>query len=133
MPVIPLANPYTMKQATMLIEGNNYETALTGVTFNPTKPAPITLINGSKVNGTSSWTVTLGMVQDLSTAGFTRYCLANDGESVAATFVPETGGPSVTCTLVVSAAPFGGDAGDQAVTASVTFDVSGTPAFTDPI
>lgn len=133
MPIIPLTKPYTMKNATFAVAADNYETALTGVTFNPTAGGIVQLINGSQISGDASWVCQLGTIQDLAPTGLTRYLMDHEGEEIAAAFVPELEGPTVNATITVTPGAFGGVADNDPKQAQVNLPVKGKPTFTDPV
>lgn len=132
MPVIPLTDIYTMKDATFAVVADNYETAITGVTFTPTAGAVVQLINGSQISGDASWVVDLGTVQDLAPTGLTRFLLDHEGEELAVSLVPKTDGPTVNATITVVPGAFGGVADNTPKQASVSLPVKGKPVFVDP-
>jgi hypothetical protein len=132
MAIVALTQPYTMKNATFAVAADNYETALTGVTFNPTAGGIVQLINGSQISGDASWVCQLGTVQDLAPTGLTRYLMDHEGEELAVTFVPELEGPTVNATLTITPGTFGGAADNNPKQAQVNLPVKGKPTFTDP-
>lgn len=132
MAIIPLTKPYTMKNATFAVATDNYETALTAVTFTPTAGGIVQLINGSQISGDASWVCQLGTVQDLAPTGLTRYLMDHEGEELAVAFVPELEGPTVNATLTITPGAFGGTADNDPKQAQVNLPVKGKPAFTDP-
>lgn len=131
MAIVALTQPYTMKNATFAVAADNYETALTGVTFNPTAGGIVQLINGSQISGDASWVCQLGTVQDLAPTGLTRYLMDHEGEELAVTFVPELEGPTVNTTLTITPGTFGGTADNNPKQAQVNLPVKGKPTFTD--
>ena len=134
MAVVPLTNPYSLKNATLTIDVDDYTAAVTQVEFSPsTATSTVRTIDGvaHKDQSTAEWSCTIGFVQDLSATGLLRYLLANDGQSKDVTFTPKTAGPSIDATLVVSPGTIGGTAGADLTTATVTL-VSTKPVFTDP-
>ena len=134
MAVVPLTNPYSLKNATLTIDVDDYTAAVTQVEFTPsTATSTVRTIDGvaHKDQSTAEWSCTIGFVQDLSATGLLRYLLANDGQSKDVTFTPELAGPSIDATLVVSPGTIGGTAGADLTTATVTL-VSTKPVFTDP-
>ena len=134
MAVVPLTTPYSLKNATLTIDVDDYTAAVTQVEFTPsTATSTVRTIDGvaHKDQSTAEWSCTIGFVQDLSATGLLRYLLANDGQSKDVTFTPETDGPSIDATLVVSPGTIGGTAGADLTTATVTL-VSTKPVFTDP-
>lgn len=136
MAVIPLTNPYSLKTATMTIAVDDFTAALSQVEFVPSTSASTWRgIGGNVVRDQSiaEWTANLGLAQDLATGGLLRYLHENEGDTVAAVFTPENGGPSISATLILSPAAIGGTADGNIATASVSLAVVGKPAFTDPI
>ena len=134
MAIVALTNPYALKNATLSIDADDYTAAVTQVEFTPsTATSTVRTIDGvaHKDQSTAEWSCTIGFVQDLSATGLLRYLLANDGQSKDVTFTPETDGPSIDATLVVSPGTIGGTAGADLTTATVTL-VSTKPVFTDP-
>ena len=135
MAVVPLTTPYSLKNATLTIDVDDYTAAVTQVEFTPsTATSTVRTIDGvaHKDQSTAEWSCTIGFVQDLSATGLLRYLLANDGQSKDVTFTPELAGPSIDATLVVSPGTIGGTAGADLTTATVTL-VSTKPVFTDPV
>lgn len=135
MAAIALTNPYALKSGTLSIATDDYTAAVTQVEFTPaTSQSTVRTIDGvaHKEQATAEWTVTIGFIQDLAPLGFMRYMLDHDGESKAVTFVPETDGPTIAATIVVSPGTIGGTAGADLAVASVTL-ASTKPVFTDPV
>lgn len=133
MATVALTNPYSLKNATLSIESDDYTAAVTQVEFTPsTATSTVRTIDGvaHKDQSTAEWSCTIGFIQDLASGGLLRYLLDNDGESKAVIFTPETAGPAVSATLVVSPGAIGGTAGADLAVASVTL-VSTKPVFTD--
>ena len=133
MAVVPLTNPYSLKNATLAIDVDDYTAAVTQVEFTPsTATSTVRTIDGvaHKDQSTAEWNCTIGFIQDLDPSGLLRYLLDHDGESKSVSFVPESGGPTITADLVVSPGAIGGTAGADLAVGSVTL-VSSKPVFTD--
>ncbi len=133
MAVVALTTPYSLKNATLSIEADDYTAAVTQVEFTPsTATSTVRTIDGvaHKDQSTSEWTCTIGFIQDLDPSGLLRYLLDNDGETKSVVFTPTTAGPSISADLVVSPGAIGGTAGADLAVASVTL-VSTKPVFTD--
>lgn len=133
MAVVPLTTPYSLKNATLTIDVDEYTAAVTQVEFSPsTATSTVRTIDGvaHKDQSTAEWNCTIGFVQDLAPTGLLRYLLDNDGQSKDVVFTPKTAGPSIAATLVVSPGSIGGTAGADLTTATVTL-VSTKPVFTD--
>lgn len=119
----------------MSSEADDYTAAVTQVEFTPsTATSTVRTIDGvaHKDQSTAEWNCTIGFIQDLAPAGLLRYLLDNDGQSKDVVFTPETAGPTIAATLVVSPGAVGGTAGADLAVGSVTL-VSTKPVFTDPI
>lgn len=132
MAVIPLANPYSLKTATMTIATDDFTAALSQVEFSPATSATTWRgIGGNVVRDQTiaEWTCTLSFAQDLDTAGLLRYLHENEGDTVVAVFTPEAAGPTVTATIVLSPGTIGGSADGNIVTGTVALAVVGKPAF----
>ena len=133
MAVVPLTTPYSLKNATLSIAADEYTAAVTQVEFSPsTATSTVRTIDGvaHKDQSTAEWNCTIGFIQDLDPSGLLRYLLDHDGESKSVSFVPESGGPTITADLVVSPGAIGGTAGADLAVGSVTL-VSSKPVFTD--
>lgn len=134
MATVPLTSPFALKSATLSIASDDYTAAVTQVEFTPSvASSTVRTIDGiaHKDQSTAEWSCTIGFVQDLDEYGLLRYLLDNDGLNKTVTFVPESGGPSITADLVVSPGTIGGTAGADLAVATVTL-VSTKPVFTDP-
>lgn len=130
----PLANPYSLNNARLIIEEDDYTEPVSQVQFDPsTARTSWTGIGGNTLAGQSpaTWTCQLSLAQDLAPAGLLRYLLDNDGRKVEAILVPEADGPAIRATLVLAPATIGGSAGADVTTASVTLGVDGRPTFDD--
>ena len=133
MAVVPLTTPYSLKNATLSIDSDDYTAAVTQVEFTPsTATSTVRTIDGvaHKDQSTAEWNCTIGFVQDLAAGGLLRYLLDNDGVSKDVVFIPKDTLPSISATLVMSPGTIGGTAGADLATASVTL-VSTKPVFAD--
>ena len=133
MATIALTNPYSLKNATLSIAADEYTAAVTQVELTPaTTTSTVRTIDGvaHKDQSTAEWACTIAFVQDLAAGGLLRYLLDHDGESKAVVFTPQSGGPSIAATLVVSPGKIGGTAGADLTTATVTL-ASTKPVFSD--
>lgn len=135
MATIALTTPYSLKNATLAIEADDFTAAVSQVQFAPsTSTSTWRGIGGNvvKEQAVAEWSCTLGIAQDLAPGGLLRYLLDNDGVKKEVTFTPVADGPTITATLVMAPADIGGTAGPDMVTSSVTLAVDGKPVFTDP-
>lgn len=114
---VPL-EPVTINSATLMIDSDNYEAAIGSAIFTPsTKSSSFAAINGDTVTSqaNSTWVLDLTYAQDFATAtSLANYLHANEGKSKSATFVPNTGGPTITATLVIAPGAIGDAAGSIA-------------------
>lgn len=136
MPVVPLATPYSLKNALLLIAADDFTQAVSQAQFDPkTTPSTFRGIGGHVVNQVSSadWTLTLSLAQDLDPAGLLRYLHLHEGEEREVTLAPigDTG-PEVTATVIIVPGTIGGSADGSTATATVALPVQGRPEFTDP-
>ena len=135
MAVVPLAQPYSLRNATFEVAADDFTAAISQVQFDPsTSPTTWRGIGGNVVRDqpTAEWGATIGYAQDLAAAGFARYCHDHEGETKAVVFTPVDGGPAIEATLVIAPGTIGGQADGNTVTASVTMAVVGRPEFVDP-
>lgn len=134
MTVINLASPYAMKQATLEFGTDDYTAAVSQAEFQPsTSPSEWRGIGGNVITqtATASWVLALGLAQDDDPAGLLRYLLAHEGEEVAVTLTPVTGGTAWDATVIITPANIGGTAGADLAVAQVNLPVIGKPVPTD--
>ena len=134
MAVIPLATPYSLKNAVLTIAADDFTAAVSQVEIVPSTSASTWRgIGGNVVRDQSvaEWTCNLGLAQDLDPAGLLRYLLDHEGEEVDAVFTPKLAGPDVLVTLILSPGTVGGTADGNIATASVSLAVVGRPTFDD--
>src|SRR5665647_1996271 len=123
MPAIDVV-PFVLKDVTLTLGVDSYEKHVSEVKFTPTASALTWIgLGGNTVSdvATATWTATLGYAQDWETVdSLSQYLLANEGESVEASFKPKSGsGPSFTATLTITPGAIGGPVNAYATT-SVT-------------
>jgi len=116
--------PLVLKDVTLTLGTDSYEKHVSEVRFTPSASTiSWTGLGGNTVTdvATATWTAALGYVQDWETVdSLSQYLLANEGESVEATFKPKSGsGPSFTATLTITPGAIGGAVNAYATT-SVT-------------
>lgn len=134
MAIKALVKPYVMKNATFTVAADEYTAHVSEVRFTPsTQTATWRGIGGNVVKDQSNaeWSCVTGIIQDTDAQGLHQYLIDNEGQTKTVTFVPVTGGPSVTAVIVIGAPEIGGTA-DAFATASVTHPVVGKPAITRP-
>lgn len=135
MAIIPLSHPYSLKNATLTIAEDDYTAAVSRVEFTPSTTSQTWRgIGGNtlKDQTIADWTATLGYAQDLAPTGLARYLHEHEGELKACVFTPDTDGPTITATLVISPAKIGGQADGNLVTGEATLALRGKPVFADP-
>jgi len=123
MPAIAVA-PLILKDVTLTLGTDSYEKHVSEVRFTPSASTiSWTGLGGNTVTdvATATWVAVLGYVQDWETVdSLSAYLLANEGESVEASFKPKSGsGPSFTATLAITPGAIGGAVNAYATT-SVT-------------
>lgn len=124
--------PVVLKDCLVQIAADDYAAAVSSVAFNPSSST--VTFKGLKPSATftdvsaATWTCDLTFAQDWATAGsLSRYLFDHEGETVAATFAPQSGvGPSFTATIVIAPGAIGG-AVDTTATATVSLGVQGRP------
>lgn len=123
MPEVDLSEPVYMDLATLKIDVDNYEAAISSATFTPNSSVVFNGINGKKVSR-SKWQLAVEHAQDWETAeSLSNYLHAHEGESKTVVLVPTAGGPSFTATIAIAAGTIGG-AADTLASSSVTFESS---------
>lgn len=110
------ANPRILRKYDLTVDVDDYEAATEQVLFQPAvQTATWTGGDGTTHSDASpsTWTCTIGYVQDWDTPGsLGEYLLANEGEQVTVTFRPRSGtGPSFTSTITVIPGAIGGTNG----------------------
>lgn len=136
MATVPLTSPYSLKNATLAIDVDDYTAAVTQVEFQPsTSTAVVRTIDGvaHKDQSTAEWNCVIGYVQDLAPGGLLRYLLEHDGEKKTAVFTPVDGGPTVTAELTVSPGNVGGATGSAGYATGTVTLASSKPVFADPV
>jgi hypothetical protein len=112
---------------------NNYEAAISGVTFTPTSSAASwTGIGGNSFTeqATPTWVAGIDYVQDWeSEDSFSNFLMDHAGETLPCTFTPKRGGRPVDANLSIVPGPIGG-AGQAYATATVSLG-SDTPIIGD--
>lgn len=133
----PVTTPLSYKVATLsaIIAGSADTDTLTPqvgeITFNPaTQSGSWTGISGNVVADQSiaTWTVQLGMIQDVAASGMLRWLLANEGKKAAFTALLTTG-VTATFTATLSPATIGGPVGPGYLTSTVTLAMDGKPVL----
>lgn len=134
MATIAVTSPYSLKNAVLSIDVDDFSQHVSQVEFAPsTSQSTWRSINSHVIRdqSTAEWACTLGLVQDLNPDGLFRYLLEHEGEKKDVTFTPLVSGPSITATLVISPSNIGGTADGNTATATVSLVVDGKPAFSD--
>lgn len=119
-----------IQDATLKIDTDNYESAITSAAIVPTYPNPTIAIDGTQHPGKPRWVATIGFLQDLTNQdSLANYLFDKEGAEKEMTFVPEDGGPEITATIRILSGQLGGQA-NQNATATVSLPVSGRPTIT---
>lgn len=129
MTAIPLTEPIILKNATLRIDADNFEAAISQVSFEPTKDRQtieFVAISGDSVSDTttspSKWVCNITYAQDWQTdASLANYLHEHEDDVVTAVFIPQAGSgmPSFTSDLTIDPGAIGGQA-NQYVTSSVS-------------
>jgi len=113
MPVVT-HQPLVLKDVLLQLGSNNYENAVSNVTFTPTAPSVswqgLTPSASFTDVGTASWAVSLTFAQDWDTPkSLSEFLFDNEGQTISATFRPKSGGGSTfTVQLVITPGAIGG-------------------------
>src|SRR5262245_23678015 len=125
--------PFLMTDVMLTLGTDSYEKHVSEVLFTPSA-SPVIWKGLSPASvfsfmPTASWTCQLSYAQDWATTNsLSKYLLANEGESVAATFDPINGGPTVSATLLITPGAIGGQVDGVAV-ATAVLGVLGKPTL----
>lgn len=125
--------PLYMSNATLKVAADNYEAAVSSVTFTPSTSVAtfkgLTPTAVFKHASSSEWVCEVAFVQDWATAGsLSNYLFEHEGETVSVDFEPEAGGPTITASVVIVPGSIGG-AVDAFATSSVQLGVNGKPTI----
>ena len=87
--------------------------------------------NGKTIQrtATATWSVTLGLVQDLDPSGLLRWLLDHEGEQAQVLVTFDTGTDPYVADVTLSPAGFGGAADGSIAAATVSLPVSGSPTW----
>lgn len=132
MTTIPLTNPYTMNDAAMSFDADDYTAAIASAVITPNTPTSSTrTIGGNVIRGVASseWSVDVGLLQDSDSTGLLRYLFDNEGETVPVTFTPTNGADPVSCTILIVPGAIGGTPGADPAQSSVSLPVVGRPTW----
>ncbi len=124
-------NPFVMKDVTLLIAADNYESNVSAVEFVPSASSVnwkgLTPTSTFSDVGTATWVCNLSFAQDWASAtSLSRYLFEHEGAAVACEFSPIAGGPAFGGTLVITPGSIGG-AVDSVAVATVSLGVQGRP------
>jgi hypothetical protein len=138
MVAVPVA-PFVLKDATLLIEADNFEMHVSQVQFDPSAQTQtwkgLTPAAVFSDQSAPTWTCTLAYAQDWSTVNtLSSYLFANQGQVKHVTFVPDvnTDQASWDADLIITAGSIGGSV-DAFAVGSVTLGVQGRPTPTYPV
>lgn len=133
----PVTTPLVYKVATLtaaVVGATDTDTLspqVSELTFTPsTATGSWTGIGGNVVQdqGVATWTLTLGMIQDVAANGMLRWLLTNEGKKCAFTALLTTG-VTASITAVISPAQIGGAVTPGPLTSTVTLACDGKPVF----
>lgn len=125
--------PFTLTDVVLKVAADNYEKHVSQVEFQPqggvTSWKGLTPDSAFSFAQTPTWQLVLALAQDWTTTNsLSRYLFDNQGKTVAATFTPVSGGPTITANIILTAPNIGG-AVDAVAVATVTLGVVGKPTI----
>lgn len=109
----------------------DFSDAINTVRLNPstsTNTVPVISGNTWTDSSAATWTLELGLVQDLDPQGLMRYLFDQEGKEVTVYIELAKGSDAITCTVIASPAAIGGSAG-QIAQSSVTLAINGRPVW----
>lgn len=123
--------PITLNDITFKVEADNYEAALSSVSFDPQSGlvtfkgmTPASVWNFPQA---VTWQASLTFAQDWETEdSLSNYLFDHQGETVTVQFAPKRGGRTWEADIVIAPGNIGG-AGDAVATTSITLGLSGAP------
>lgn len=125
--------PFTLTDVTLKVDADNYEKHVSQVEFQP--QGGVTTWKGLTPDAafsfaqTPTWQLVLALAQDWSTPkSLSRYLFDNQGKTVAATFTPVNGGPTISASIILTAPNIGGTV-DAVAASTVTLGVVGKPTI----
>jgi hypothetical protein len=123
--------PFVLKDVTLLIAADNYESNVSSVEFLPSASTVVwkglTPSSSFTDVSTATWVCNMTFAQDWATVGsLSRYLYDNEGAAVACEFVPVAGGAGFSATIVITPGSIGG-AVDSVAVATVSLGVRGRP------
>lgn len=125
-------DPIMMGNAKLTLGTNDYEGHVSSAAFMPGNNSPVVFKGLSQDSvhtfaTKASWTLDLEYAQDWETANsLSLYLLANEGNTVTATFEPVDGGQGYTADVIITPGAIGG-AVDTVAVGSVSLGVKGRP------
>ncbi len=130
------AGAFVMRNAVVTFGATAYTNQISKVRFVPDTPIQTmrTLVPDGIVQDVDStaWTLELAGIQDLTDAqGLARYLFENNGDTVAVTCEPKSGGVEITASVILVPTELGGEQGDWAQF-DIELPVIGQPTLTDP-
>lgn len=133
----PITTPLTFKVATLTgavvgsADTDTLSPQVSELTLTPSTSSGTWTGIGGNVQadqGVATWTLTLGMIQDIAATGMLRWLLTNEGKKCAFTSLLTTG-VTVAITATISPAQIGGAVSPGPLTSTVTLACDGKPVF----
>lgn len=133
----PITTPLSFKVATLTgavagsADTDTLSPQVSEIAFVPTTSSGSwTGISGNVVSdqGIATWSLSLGMIQDVATTGMLRWLLTNEGKKCIFTALLTTG-VTATITATISPAQIGGAVSPGPLTSTVTLICDGKPVF----
>lgn len=126
-------DPILLTDVLLSVATDSYEKHVSAVEFVPTSQvATWKGLNPASVfsfGGVATWVCNITYAQDWETANsLSQYLHANEGEEIAVTFEPVSGGAGFTATLIVAPGSIGGQV-DSVAVGTVSLGVKGKPVY----
>lgn len=99
------------------------------LTLTPATGAKKLVISGRSYGGSSTWSASLGLVQDLDAKGMLRFLMENEGKKYQVDASFQQGADSLRFIANISPASIGGSASTELPTSSVTLEIDGKPEW----
>ena len=136
----PVTRPYALKTATALFKltsvgatVEDFSDHIDEITLAPsqTTGTPFVAINGKTIqeNGSSTWSVTNNLVQDLDDGGFLRWLLDHEGQKCQVLYTFAAGTDPLPVTVTLASPGLGGKADGSVTVTSVTMPIDGAVNF----
>lgn len=107
----------------------DYSDVINEITLTPSAGSTQMAVSGANYGGQASWSVNLGLFQDIEKEGLLRFLLENEGKKYTALFEFVKGKDPLEAVVTISPASIGGAASNDIATSTVTLPIDGKPVF----